>query len=209
MRRTNILVLTAIVAMPVAGMAQGYDVDAAMKQAERLQQQYGQGEKTAASELPEIIELKESDITRFAKTMTELQALGIKFDSKNSKQGPARTMEAIEGNSTAMGVVRKNRFTTDRLSQVAYSVAMALAALDFDKDAAKNARTQSEQALQSARDQLSAEQLAMMKQHMATSMKSLDQFEDQPKRNLELVAKHRKALEASFEASKPRKKKSK
>ena len=202
---TTQLLLIGTLVIPVVSMAQGYDADAAMRQAQQLQKQYGEGQQSNAEELPEIIKLKESDITRFIKTMKELGQLGVKFDEKRAKQGPARTMAAIEADSKAMSILRKNKFTTDRLAQVVYSIAMAMAGLDMDEDAAGKARAQGAQALERMRGQLSAQQLAAIQQQMGTAMKSLDQFEDQPEGNLELVRKYRKALEAGFGSSRPRK----
>ncbi|MDA0991113.1 MAG: hypothetical protein O3A51_10225 [Verrucomicrobia bacterium] len=182
---------------PVAGMAQ-YDIGAAMKQAEQYQKQYGAGQQTTVAELPDIIELKEKDVTGFIKTVPQLKALGLKFDNKNTKQGPAQTMEAIKANSAAMAILRKNGFTTDSLSQVAFSIAMAMASLNMDKDAIANAKAQSAQAMESVRGQMTEQQFAFMQQQMGASMKMVDQVEEQPKGNVDLVTKHRKALEASF-----------
>lgn len=97
-----------------------------------------------------------------------------------------------------MAILDRHAFTTDRLSRVAYSIAMAMAALDMDPAAAANARMQGAQALESVRGQVSAQQLAQMQQQMNVSMQALDQIQDQPKCNLELVKKHRAALEAAF-----------
>ena len=152
------LILSIALLIPPAAFAQGYDVSAAM-------QAYGAAQPTP-EELPEIVKLKEADVKGYIKTVAELKALGLKFDKTAAEKGPARTMKAIEANGKAMGIVKKNGFTTDRLSQVAYSIAMAMAASDMDKDAAAKAKAQSAQALEQVRGQLPADQLAMIQQQM-------------------------------------------
>ena len=195
MKLVTVFSVFGILVMPIAGMAQGVDLEAVMKHA---QQQFGQSQQQAA-EMPDVIKLSEADVTRFISTVTQLRKLGLTFDQEGAKQGPAETMKALAANGKAKAVLVKNKMTAEHLSQVGYSVAMAIASLEVDKDAIAKAKAQSAQAIESMRSKMSAAQFEMMKQQMGASMKMVDQMQDQPAQNVKLVQKHRKALEASFE----------
>ncbi|MFP6572989.1 MAG: hypothetical protein VB674_10280 [Vicinamibacterales bacterium] len=107
--------------------------------------------------------------------------------------------QALAANGKAKAVLIKNKMTAEHLSQVGYSVAMAFASLEVDKDEIAKAKAKSAQAIESMRGKMSAAQFEMMKKQMGASMKMVDQMQDQPAENVKLVKKHRKALEASFE----------
>jgi hypothetical protein len=195
MKLVTIFSVFAILVMPIAGMAQGIDLEAAMK----LAQQHGGLGQQQAAEMPDVIKLSEADVTGFISTITQLKKLGLDFDQEGVKQGPAEAMKALAANGKAKAVLVKNKMTAEHLSQVGYSVAMAIASLEVDKDAIAKAKAQSAQAIESMRSKMSAAQFEMMKQQMGASMKMVDQMQNQPAQNVKLVQKHRKALEASFE----------
>lgn len=199
MNNAGWLLMAAVLSTPASAVAQTYDYDAAMDQASRLQQQYGAGAPPAAPAMPKIVELEEADITGFINTMTELKALGLQFDRTSPEQGPARTMAAIEANDKALRVVRNNGFTVERLSQVAYSVALGLAGLEIDADDLSRAKAESARGIEQMRGQMSPEQFAAIQSQLNRSMNMVDDVENQPKGNLELVAKHRVALESAYE----------
>ena len=162
------------------------------------QQQFGKSQQQAA-ELPDVIKLSEADVTRFISTVKDLKKQGLAFDQDGAKQGPAAAMKALAANGKAKAVLIKNKMTAEHLSQVGYSVAMAFASLEVDKDEIAKAKAKSAQAIESMRGKMSAAQFEMMKKQMGASMKMVDQMQDQPAENVKLVKKHRKALEASFE----------
>ena len=110
MKLVTVFSVFGILVMPIAGMAQGVDLEAVMKHA---QQQFGQSQQQAA-EMPDVIKLSEADVTRFISTVTQLRKLGLTFDLQELGRnfGPLLTsprthVKAIGRNSTK-GCAQKN-----------------------------------------------------------------------------------------------------
>jgi hypothetical protein len=171
------VLLAALVALPVLSSAQstaGTPEDMGMP--------YGT--------LPDPIELTDRDVTGFIKLASELQQLGVEFDAETMGQSPS-TLQALQGRQRAMDILNSADFDLERLQSVGYSVALAIAALDQDMDEMQQQMAQ----MEAMKSQMTPEQWAMMSAGMGMAVKMMEQMQNQPAGNIELVRKHRAELD--------------
>lgn len=151
------------------------------------------GQGARAPGLPPVVALTEADITGFLGAAPELNRLGVK-----AGKDPAGQMGKLAASSEASAIIERHGFTPQRFQQVAYSIGISMAALDTqksDKDAAA-ARADQERALAQMKKQLPPEQYELMKAQLEAAMAAAAKLENQPPQNLELVRKHRAAIES-------------
>ncbi len=140
-------------------------------------------------ELPELVTLTERDVTGMISVGKELKALGISLESKPGSVG---LDEQLAGQKQAATILRKANFTPQRLQQVAYSIGLAMAALDENFDDARAQIAEMEQ----MKNSMPADQWAMMQGMMGPAMKMMEQAVNQPKGNIDLARKYESELNA-------------
>lgn len=193
--------VASLCVLPLAAMTADEATEMAMQQAEQnMNQSAG-----SISTLQTPIALREADITGMISVLPQLNALGVRADLA-AADDPTGLTQGMQINTEAMALLKKHGFTMDHFQKSLYSVGMALMALesDIDTEEMAEAKIETERALAEMQDQLSPEQLAMLRQQLGSAMDSamgaLSQMQNQPPGNLELVKKYRTQLEAAFEA---------
>ena len=147
---------------------------------------------------PKAVLLSEQDVTGFIEAATELRRLGIETDLATRSRAKPGLPEALATNAKAQGILERNGFSTERFSQVASSIGLAMAALGTKEKPGSldKARAGQAEAMARMKQQLSPAQYEMMRKQMEMASGALESLERQPAQNLELVAKHRDALNA-------------
>lgn len=141
-------------------------------------------------QLPEPVKLADSDVTGFIQVVEDLRQLGIEMDAKTLGQGPSLG-QSMEGREQVMRTLDKAGFDPQRLQQVGYSVALALAALTQDMEEMEQRMAQMEQ----MKSQMTPEQWAMVSANMGAALQMMEQLRNQPEGNMAVVEKHQATLE--------------
>ena len=203
--------LLAVPLLTTLAAAQPASLDDAMKQAEQYQRQYGGAPPKSATapamvmgqpdQLPDPVELTKTELTSFIDAVNGLKKLGVETQTKKAGTEAGNMVQAYATNAQALSILTSNGFTPERFQQVAYTVGMAMAALEMKGKGAEidAARAQQEQAMAQMKSQMSPEQYELMRKQLGHANTTLDQMKNQPAGNVELVGEHRKEIDAALE----------
>jgi uncharacterized protein with von Willebrand factor type A (vWA) domain len=187
--KQTLIVLLAMLALDAQAQM---SAEEARRQAEALQKQYAG--QVGATQLPEAVSLKESDITNFLGVLPALKEFGIANEVVNAN--PESVAEIMSLNQKAMDVLDDFGFNPQSFQQVSYSIGLALAGLQTKgRETEIDAVTQQrEQMLAQMEGQLTEEQMNMMRNQLNTAMGMVEQMQQQPEGNLALVGKYQDQL---------------
>ncbi len=140
-------------------------------------------------QMPELVELSESDVKRFLTTATDLEALGVEMDDENLD-----SLDAMMGQEKALDILRDNDFEPDSFMQVAFSIGVAYSYIG--QSAAERAEMEAGIAqMEQMKASIPPEQWEAMKESMGAALDLIEQIKNQPENNLRLAEKYKADLE--------------
>lgn len=145
----------------------------------------------------EIIELTETQVEGFLNAAREFKKLDVDMEPVANPERPSirSWSESIASDARVRAIIARNGFATpESFAQVAYSLTMAVGALEMQKNSVELEQARAQ--LMEMKAQLPPETYAMMEQRM---LGALRMFDDQPEGNLALAGKYRSEIEAISE----------
>lgn len=154
---------------------------------------FGQSVGTSGSLEP--VALTESDVEHFVGALEELQATGLRYESRlGSDPSDATSLaEGFRGSAEAMAILRKHGFDVPRFQVVSYSVALAMVA---DQAAASAPEVNEAVAqVEKMKGQIPKEQYDAMLAGAQSAAALSQDMQKQPAGNVDVVKPFRERLE--------------
>ncbi len=139
-------------------------------------------------QLPELIELNDSDVKRFLATASELEALGVKMDDDTLD-----SLDTMMGQQEALDILRDNGFEPDGFVQVAFSIGIAYAFVGQSAEELAEMEAGIQQ-MEQMKASIPPEQWDVMKDSMGAAFALMEQIKNQPESNLKLAEKYKDDL---------------
>jgi hypothetical protein len=149
-------------------------------------------------QLPEAIELKETDVQSFITVAPALSELGIRAALGTSITDPDRMTEIIAASSEALSLLAQHGFTAQSFPPVAFSIGFARAGLELQRNqtSVDAALAQKEMALAQLQMLVTPDQFAILKRQVEAAANTVTMLRQQPPANLVLVEKYSSQLDA-------------
>ncbi|MEM9403723.1 MAG: hypothetical protein AAGA44_14725 [Pseudomonadota bacterium] len=139
-------------------------------------------------QLPEIIELSDSDVTRFLSTAAELEALGVEMDDD-----ALDSLDTLMGQEKALDVLSKNGFEPEGFFQIAFSVGIAYAVIGQSAEELAEMEAGMKE-MEQMKASLPPEQWEAIEASMGAAFGLMKQIRNQPESNLRLAEKYKDEL---------------
>ncbi len=142
-----------------------------------------------SGELPELIELSESDVKRFLSTAADLEALGDEMDDD-----ALDNLDTLMGQQKALDIIDDNGFEPQGFMQVAFSIGMAYAMVGPSAEELAEMEAGMKQ-MEQMKASMSPEQWESVKEGMGAAFAMMEQIQNQPEGNIKLVEKYKGDLD--------------
>jgi len=139
--------------------------------------------------------LTAKDVGNFTAALEALRDAGLARVNDTSELG--QNARAWAANHDTKEILEQHDLSPERFQQIAYSVGMAMAALDVKSRQAEiaAARVKQQEALEKLKAPVTPEQYEVIHKQFEAANHALEQIQDQPAENLRLVAENRQAIE--------------
>lgn len=139
-------------------------------------------------QLPELVELSDSEVKRFLSAATELEALGVEMDDDTLD-----SLDTMMGQQEALDILSDNGFEPDGFVQVAFSIGIAYAFVGQSAEELAEMEAGIQQ-MEQMKASIPPEQWDAIKDSMGAAFALMEQIQNQPDANLKLAEKYKDDL---------------
>ena len=140
-------------------------------------------------QLPEPVELSESDVKRFLSTAADLEALGADMDDD-----ALDSLDTLMGQQKALDILSDNGFEPEGFMQVAFSIGMAYSIVGQSEDELAEMEAGIKE-MEKMKESMPPEQWEAFEASMGTAFAMMEQIRNQPEGNIKLAEKYKADLD--------------